>query len=143
MGGGELGCSGLAVRRAGCEAFAMTDPTVNLEEIKSRVWKFAEERDWPQFHSPKNLSMALAAESGELMEHFLWCSPEESRTAFADPARARKIREELADIVIYAIQFANVTQTDLAAAIADKMARNAAKYPVEKAKGSSRKYDEL
>ena len=121
----------------------MTDPTVNLEEIKSRVWKFAEERDWPQFHSPKNLSMALAAESGELMEHFLWCSPEESRTAFADPARARKIREELADIVIYAIQFANVTQTDLAAAIADKMARNAAKYPVEKAKGSSRKYDEL
>jgi len=143
LGGGETGCSVLAARLSSCEVFPMTDPTVNLEEIKRRVWKFAEERDWPQFHSPKNLSMALAAESGELMEHFLWCSPEESRTAFADPEKAAKIREELADVVIYAIQFANVTQTDLAAAIADKMSRNAAKYPVEKAKGSSRKYDQL
>lgn len=121
----------------------MTDETASLEEIKRRVWKFAEERDWPQFHTPKNLSMALAAETGELMEHFLWCSAEESRAAFADPAKARKIREELADIVIYAIQFANVTGTDLAGSIAEKMASNAAKYPVEKARGSSRKYDEL
>ncbi len=121
----------------------MSDQTTNLAEVKQAVWNFAQERDWPQFHSPKNLSMALAAEAGELMEHFLWCSPEESRTALADPAKARKIREELADVVIYALQFANVTGTDLAAAIAEKMARNAAKYPVEKAKGSSRKYDEL
>lgn len=122
---------------------AFTDSSTTLAEIKTRVLAFARERDWEQFHAPKNLSMALAAEAGELMEHFLWATPEASRTVAADPGKRRKIEEELADVVIYALEFANMTGIDVAAAIETKMAANAAKYPVEKAKGRSDKYTEL
>ena len=120
-----------------------TDATTTLAELKTRVLAFARERDWEQFHAPKNLSMALAAEAGELMEHFLWSTTEASRTVVADQARKAKIEEELADVVIYALEFANITGIDVAAAIEAKMARNAEKYPVEKARGRSDKYTEL
>ena len=126
------------------ETKGLTDATATLGEIKARVRAFAHERDWEQFHAPKNLSMALAAEAGELMEHFLWDTPEASRAKVADdPARLAKIEEELADVVIYALEFANMTGIDVAAAIERKMAQNAAKYPVAKAKGRSAKYTEL
>ena len=122
---------------------ALSDSSKTLAEIKARVLAFARERDWEQFHAPKNLSMALAAEAGELMEHFLWAEPEASRTIAQDAAKRKKIEEELADVVIYALEFANMTGIDVAAAIETKMAANAAKYPVEKAKGRSDKYTEL
>ena len=122
---------------------ALTDSSTTVAEIKARVLAFARERDWEQFHAPKNLSMALAAEAGELMEHFLWATPEASRTIAEDPVKRRKIEEELADVVIYALEFANMTGMDVAAVIESKMAANAAKYPVEKAKGRSDKYTEL
>ena len=122
---------------------AFNDSSTTLAEIKTRVLAFARERDWEQFHAPKNLSMALAAEAGELMEHFLWATPEASRTIAQDAAKRRKIEEELADVVIYALEFANMTGIEVAAAIETKMAANAAKYPVEKAKGRSDKYTEL
>lgn len=122
---------------------AFTDSSTTVAEIKTRVLAFARERDWEQFHAPKNLSMALAAEAGELMEHFLWATPEASRTIAQDAAKRRKIEEELADVVIYALEFANMTGIDVAAVIEAKMAANAAKYPVEKAKGRSDKYTEL
>jgi NTP pyrophosphatase (non-canonical NTP hydrolase) len=122
---------------------AFTDSSTTVAEIKTRVLAFARERDWEQFHAPKNLSMALAAEAGELMEHFLWATPEASRGIAQDPAKKRKIEEELADVVIYALEFANMTGIDVAAVIETKMAANAAKYPVEKAKGRSEKYTEL
>lgn len=126
------------------DTHGLTDSATTLGEIKARVLAFAHERDWEQFHAPKNLSMALAAEAGELMEHFLWDSPETSRAkATDDPVRRAKIEEELADVVIYALEFANMTGIDVAAAIERKMAQNAAKYPVSKAKGRSAKYDEL
>ncbi len=121
----------------------LSDEATTVAEIKSRVLAFAKERDWEQFHAPKNLSMALAAEAGELMEHFLWASSEESRESMNDPAKRAKIEEELSDVIIYALEFANMTGIDVAAAIERKMAANAAKYPVEKAKGRSVKYDEL
>lgn len=120
-----------------------TDATTTLAEIKTRVLAFARERDWEQFHAPKNLSMALAAEAGELMEHFLWATPEVSRAIVGDAAKRKKIEEELADVVIYALEFANMTGIDVAAVIEAKMAANALKYPVEKAKGRSDKYTEL
>ena len=104
---------------------------------------FARERDWEQFHSPKNLSMALAAEAGELMEHFLWSESAASAAVARDPARREKIADELADVVIYALEFANISGLDLAAAIEAKLAKNAAKYPVEKARGKATKYTEL
>jgi len=122
---------------------AFTDSSTTLAEIKTRVLAFARERDWEQFHAPKNLSMALAAEAGELLEHFLWATPDASRTIAQDAVKRRQIEEELADVVIYALEFANMTGIDVAAAIETKMAANAAKYPVEKAKGRSDKYTEL
>ena len=122
---------------------ALTDSTTTFADLKGRVLAFARERDWEQFHAPKNLSMALAAEAGELMEHFLWATTEDSRKVVQDPAKRAKIAEELADVIIYAIEFANMSGLDIAASIEAKMAANAKKYPVEKAKGRSDKYTEL
>ena len=121
----------------------LTDAETTVAEIKTRVLAFAKERDWEQFHAPKNLSMALAAEAGELMEHFLWAETAASREIVRDPAKRVKIEEELADVVIYALEFANIAGIDVAAAIERKMAANAQKYPVEKARGRSDKYTEL
>src|SRR5512144_2377835 len=104
---------------------ALTDSTTTLADLKTRVRAFVQARDWEQFHSPKNLSMALAAEAGELMEHFLWATPEQSAAIAADPVKRGKIADELADVVIYALEFANTTGLDLAAAIEAKMAANA------------------
>jgi len=121
----------------------LNDASTTFAELKSRVLAFAHEREWEQFHAPKNLSMALAAEAGELMEHFLWATSEDSRTAVRDPVKRKKIEEELADVVIYSLEFANMTGIDLASVIETKMAANAKKYPVEKARGRSEKYTEL
>jgi dCTP diphosphatase len=122
---------------------ALSDTQTTLSELKSRVLAFVRERDWEQFHSPKNLSMALAAETGELMEHFLWATNEQSQAIARDPAKRAKIADELADVVIYAIEFANMTGLDISAAIEAKMVANAKKYPVEKARGRADKYTDL
>ncbi len=119
------------------------DVNTTVAELKTRVLAFVRERDWEQFHSPKNLSMALAAEAGELMEHFLWSTPEQSKAIAADAAKRQKIADELADVVVYALEFANATGLDVAASIEAKMIANGKKYPVEKAKGRSEKYNEL
>ncbi len=120
-----------------------TDAEVTIAGIKERVLAFARERDWEQFHSPKNLSMALAAEAGELMEHFLWATPEGSREIASASSKRAKIEEELADVVIYAMEFANIAGIDVSQAIWRKMKSNALKYPVEKARGRSEKYTDL
>lgn len=122
---------------------AYTDSTTTLETLKREIMAFAHEREWEQFHSPKNLSMALAAEAGELMEHFLWATPEASKAVVQDPVKRGDIADELADVVIYALEFSNATGIDLAAAIQSKMAANGKKYPVEKARGRATKYTEL
>jgi dCTP diphosphatase len=122
---------------------ALTDSTATISDLKTHVLAFVRERDWEQFHTPKNLSMALAAEAGELMEHFLWATPEQSRAVANDPAKRGKIADEIADVVIYALEFANATGLDLAAAIEAKMTANAKKYPVEKARGRAEKYTDL
>jgi dCTP diphosphatase len=121
----------------------MTDHTTTFEEIKSAVAKFAKDRDWEQFHAPKNLTMAIAAEAGELLEHYLWVTTEASSKLTSDPQKRDKVAEELADIIILSLQFSNMTGIDVAAAITSKLQKNAAKYPVEKAKGWSSKYTEL
>jgi dCTP diphosphatase len=121
----------------------MNDADTTIEQLKTKILAFVRERDWEQFHAPKNLSMALAAEAAELMEHFLWATPDASRTIATDPAKRGLIAEELADIVIYALEFANATGLDVAGSIEAKMAANAKKYPVEKARGRADKYTEL
>ena len=120
-------------------AAGSTDRDTTLAELKAAVQQFVRERDWERFHSPKNLSMALAAEAGELMEHFLW---DESQASLAR-ARTEPVADELADILVYAIEFANIAGIDLAAAIEAKMRKNALKYPVDKARGKALKYTEL
>lgn len=121
----------------------MSDSQTTVYELREKVLAFARERDWEKYHNPKNLSMALAGEAAELMEHFLWHDGAESTSAAADPSKAEGIREELADVVIYALEFANTCSIDIADAVADKLRKNAAKYPVEKARGNARKYTEL
>lgn len=121
----------------------MHDAATTVGELRERVLAFAREREWEQFHSPKNLSMALAAEAGELMEHFLWTESRDSAAPLADPKKREQIEDEIADVVIYALEFANIGGIDLAKAIEAKLAKNAAKYPVEKARGRSAKYTEL
>ncbi|MGE4550319.1 MAG: nucleotide pyrophosphohydrolase [Opitutales bacterium] len=120
-----------------------TDADVTLGELKERIAVFAKVRDWGQFHAPKNLAMALASEVGELMEHFLWLDIAESRHLCEDAAKRAQVAEELADVLIYALRFADVTGLDATKAILAKMERNEECYPVRKAKGSSAKYNEL
>lgn len=122
----------------------MSDADTTLATLKEMITAFAAERDWHQFHTPKNLSMALAAEAAELMEHFLWVESADSvRRLEENPERKKEIERELADVMIFGMQFANVAGIDLATALREKLARNAEKYPVEKARGRSDKYTEL
>jgi dCTP diphosphatase len=111
-----------------------------LESIRARLRRFAGERDWDQFHSPKNLSMALIAEAAELVEHFQWLTEEQSAQLPAE--RLREVETELADIFIYLIRMADKLGVDLLAAAERKMDINEAKYPADKVRGSARKYTE-
>lgn len=106
-----------------------------MNEIIEALNKFRDERDWSQFHNPKDLSVALSIEAGELLEAFLWKHPDD-----ADPL---KIREELADIFAYAFLLAEAYQLDVKDIVLDKIEKNGEKYPVDKAKGIAKKYNEL
>jgi NTP pyrophosphatase (non-canonical NTP hydrolase) len=119
------------------------DAETTIEDLKQAVLKFAQERDWLQFHTPKNLSMAIAKEAAELMEHFLWAESAASTQVVQEPKKRGKIEEELADVMILLLQFANVTGIDLATAYASKLAENNRKYPIEKARGNAAKYTDL
>jgi dCTP diphosphatase len=115
--------------------------TRRFEDLKQRLAEFATERDWDQFHSPKNLAMALAAEAGELLEHFQWLSEEKSAELPAEEREA--VALELADIQVYLVRLADKLGVDLVAAAHRKIDLNAEKYPADKARGHARKYTEL
>ena len=117
----------------------MTDDT--LETLRRDVRAFAEARDWQQFHTPKNLAMALSVEAAELLERFQWLTPEQSGTL--DAERRGQVQQEMADVLIYLVRLADVLGIDLALAAAEKLRLNADKYPVDKAKGIAAKYTEL
>ena len=112
-----------------------------LEELRNKLRVFAAERDWDQFHSPKNLAAALAVEASELLEHFQWLTEEQSRQLPPDALDA--VKAEVADVLLYMIRISDKLGIDLIAAANAKMILNAAKYPVEKARGTSKKYTEL
>ena len=117
----------------------MTDDPI--ETLRQDIRAFAEARDWQQFHTPKNLAMALSVEVAELLERFQWLTPEQS--AALDAARREQVQQEMADVFIYLVRLADVLGVDLVAAAAAKMRLNAEKYPVEKARGIAAKYSEL
>lgn len=112
----------------------------SLVELRSRINQFVKERDWDQFHSPKNLAMAMIVEAAELVEHFQWDTLEESLKL--DEEKREKVGQELADTFVYLLRIAEVTGIDLIEAANRKIDLNAKKYPVEKAKGSNKKYTE-
>lgn len=111
-----------------------------LDILKDRLRQFAQERDWDQFHSPKNLAMAMVAEAGELVAHFQWLTEEQSKQLTTD--KLGEVEEELADVLIYLVRLADKLNIDLPAAAHKKLVRNAQKYPVAKVKGSAKKYNE-
>ena len=111
------------------------DATTTVAELRKLVADFVAERDWSQFHSPKNVSMALAIEAAELMEHFQWLTTEASRELANDPKKLADVGEELADVVGYSFALANELGLDLSTAIRAKMIKNAQKYPAEQFHG--------
>ncbi|MCA9176590.1 MAG: nucleotide pyrophosphohydrolase [Planctomycetales bacterium] len=114
------------------------DKNTTLAELREIVREFVAERDWQQFHSPKNLSMSLTIEAGELMEHFQWLTNEESNQVACDPEAVAAAGEEIADVLCYLLGLANQLNLDLAGAFRDKMAKNRLKYPAEQFRGRYR-----
>ena len=113
----------------------------SFDTLRDEIREFARAREWEQFHTPKNLSMALIVEAAELVEHFQWLTPEQSQTLDADGRRA--VAEEIGDVLIYLTRLADVLGIDPLQAAFDKIIVNGRKYPVEKARGHNRKYDQL
>lgn len=113
----------------------MSDQTTTIFELREVVRQFVDERDWRQFHSPKNLSMSLAIEAAELMEHFQWLTTDASRRVGDDPAKLAAVGEELADVICYALAIANELELDVAATLRAKMVKNAVKYPAGEFRG--------
>ncbi len=113
----------------------MSDSETTVAQLKQLVDDFVSRRDWHQFHSPKNLSMSLAIEAAELMEHFQWLSPEQSRAVADDPRRLTEVGEELADVLCYALAMANELGLDLDSTIRRKLDKNEQKYPADQYRG--------
>jgi len=113
----------------------------DLDRLRDALRTFADARDWGQFHSPKNLAMALSVEAAELLEVFQWITEQDSRKL--EPAAKAAASEEIADVLLYLLRLADELGIDPLAAAQDKMKANEKKYPVDKARGSSRKYTEL
>ncbi|WGT66603.1 nucleotide pyrophosphohydrolase [Variovorax paradoxus] len=111
-----------------------------MTRLAAKLEQFATERDWTQFHSPKNLVMALTGEVGELNEIFQWMSEEASKEAGRDAQTAKAIQDELADVLLYLVRLSSVLDVDLNAAVQQKLEANAKRYPADKVRGSSKKH---
>jgi NTP pyrophosphatase (non-canonical NTP hydrolase) len=120
------------------EVRAMPDATTTLAALKEAMRQFVSERSWEPFHSPKNLSMGVAVEAAELMEHFLWVDNEASRQVVHDPNKLAAIADEMADVACYLLALSNALGIDLSEAVLSKLAKNAIKYPAEKFRGRYR-----
>ncbi len=112
-----------------------------LQQLKETIRGFMAEREWAQFHSPKNLAMALGVEVAELQEHFMWLTQAESRAL--PPEKLARVTEEIGDVMVYLLRLCDVLGIDPVEAAANKMVKNGKKYPVEKSRGNARKYTEL
>jgi NTP pyrophosphatase (non-canonical NTP hydrolase) len=113
----------------------------SIDDLTQSLRRFADERDWAGFHSPKNLASALVVEAAELLEPFQWLSEADSRKL--PPEKLQAVSDEMADVLLYLTQLSSALGVDLLAAARSKLERNALKYPVDRARGTARKYDEL
>ena len=118
-------------------------PLVDVTRLQDAVARFARERNWEPFHSPKNLVMALTGEVGELVELFQWLDEDASRRVAREPATARAVRDEIADVLVYLVRLAAVLEVDLDEAVRTKLATNNRRYPVDRARGNAKKYSDL
>ncbi len=121
----------------------MTDRDTAIAALKSLVADFCTARDWDRYHSAKELAVGIVTEAAELLDEFRFKSDDEVAAVLADPARRSDVERELADVLFFVLRFAQRFEIDLATALRDKMALNAERYPVNKARGSNRKYTEL
>lgn len=113
---------------------------MNLQEIKDKIRAFIKERDWEKYHSPKNISMSIAIEAAELMEHFQWLTIEQSKKLLNNRPKRIEIEDELADIAIFILDFCNLFNIDIEEVILRKLKKTAQKYPVHLVKGKAHKY---
>ena len=116
----------------------MPDATTTVAALREAMQRFVDERDWRQFHSPKNLVMGLAVEAAELMEHFLWVDNAQSLLVADDRARLGEVADEMADVACYLLALSNTLGIDLSEAVQNKLLKNAEKYPAEKYRGKFR-----
>ena len=119
------------------------DQRTSIHELKEKVKRFCEERDWDKYHAPKELATGLIIEAAELLEHFRWKSGEDSKSLLDDAKKRKEIEDELADILYFVLRLSQKYNIDLTTSLYRKMEENAKKYPVEKSRGSKKKYDEL
>lgn len=143
MGCADASSVGAAVGVWGCGPTRSTIGGManTIEALTTEICAFRDARDWQQFHNPKELAVAITAEAGELLQHFVWQSPEQSDRRVVE--RAAEIESEIADVAILLFELAHNCGIDLEAAMRAKLRRNEERYPVEKARGSNRKYNEL
>ncbi len=114
-----------------------------MDELVKAVLAFRDQRDWRQFHNPKDLAISITLEAAELLEHFQWKGPAEVETFLADAANRRQVGEEMADVLILLVSMADAVGLDLLEAARAKLEENARKYPIDRAKGTAKKYDQL
>ncbi|MFH1181610.1 MAG: nucleotide pyrophosphohydrolase [Candidatus Woesearchaeota archaeon] len=119
------------------------DSKTNIQELKERIRKFCEARDWDQFHGAKDLAIGIVTESSELLEHFRFKSEDEIKKMLGAPDKKEKLSEEMADIFYFLLRLAQKYDIDLSDSLSRKMAKNEQRYPVDKAKGSNKKYNEF
>lgn len=118
----------------------MKDNITTVQQLKKKLAKFVKDRDWEQYHSPKNLSMSIAIEAAELMEMFQWLDIEESHKVLKNKKKLEEVKDELADIALYLLEFSNLFSIDLSSAVIKKLAKNAKKYPAKIVRGKAHKY---
>lgn len=115
----------------------------DIRELQQKIRKFCQDRDWDQYHNAKDLAIGVVTEASELLDHFRFKSTEEAEALLKDPKKRQEISEELADVLYFTLRIAQVYGIDIAAELIRKIAKNEEKYPIEKAKGSNKKYSEL
>ncbi len=116
---------------------------MDLKELQKIIENFRDERDWKQFHTPKDLTLALSIEVSEIAEHFLWKTEEATTAYLADPQNKEEVEDEMGDALAYLLELASLMDVDLEKAFIKKLEKSALKYPIEKAKGNSNKYTDL
>ena len=119
------------------------DDKTNISQLKEKIKKFCEARDWDQFHNPKDLAIGIITEAAELLEHFRWKSEKEVKEMFENPEKREHIEDETADVLYFILRLAQKYDIDLTSALNKKLNKNEKKYPIEKAKGSNKKYTEF